>query len=266
MRHLYERCPLCRSSAFSPFASGDATIHSLYKEPLPKVVNWVKCADCCHVFTDGHWTAEALEVLSTSVHAYQGGGDFGQIESWEIWRSVSARIIDKVTALRGGKTGIWLDVGFGNGSLLLTAAEFGYDPIGLELRSDTVTKLKKIGIVLEAYQAPLEEFSADKEAAFDVISFADVLEHIAFPSVTLRAARFAIKDDGILFVSCPNSDSAIWKLMRDENPYWVEIEHYHNFSRDRLTSLLEDCGFKVIHYGISDRYRSCMELTCKVVS
>jgi protein O-GlcNAc transferase len=54
----------------------------------------------------------------------------------------------------------------------------------------------------------------------------------------------------------------VWRLlnMKKANPYWAEIEHYHNFGRLRLTSLLSECGFEVVQYGVSERYRACMEL------
>jgi hypothetical protein len=44
------------------------------------------------------------------------------------------------------------------------------------------------------------------------------------------------------------------------NPYWGEIEHYHNFSRKRLYALLQNHGFKPADYHISERYRVCMEV------
>ena len=48
--------------------------------------------------------------------------------------------------------------------------------------------------------------------------------------------------------------------MGEANPYWIEIEHYHNFSRQRLTALLDQYGFDVVHYDIPFRYKAQMEL------
>jgi protein O-GlcNAc transferase len=48
--------------------------------------------------------------------------------------------------------------------------------------------------------------------------------------------------------------------VNNANPYWGEIEHYHNFSRARLYTLLEEFAFKPQSYGISERYRACMEV------
>ena len=47
------------------------------------------------------------------------------------------------------------------------------------------------------------------------------------------------------------------------NPYWGELEHYHNFSRDRLFALLDDSGFAVVDYDVSVRYYSCMEIIAR---
>jgi len=60
----------------------------------------------------------------------------------------------------------------------------------------------------------------------------------------------------------PNIESPVWKAMDDTqtNPYWGEIEHYHNFSRTRLYALLEETGFTPVRYGVSERYRAAMEV------
>jgi hypothetical protein len=57
-------------------------------------------------------------------------------------------------------------------------------------------------------------------------------------------------------------ESMVWRAMdaSDANPYWGEIEHYHNFSRSRLYALLEEQGFTPLQYAVSERYRGCMEV------
>jgi predicted SAM-dependent methyltransferase len=98
-----------------------------------------------------------------------------------------------------------------------------------------------------------------------VISMADVLEHLPFPRTGLQSANRLLRDDGILFVSMPNMESAVWRALDDNkaNPYWGELEHYHNFSRSRLYELLRECGFEPLRYGISERYRACMEIVAR---
>jgi predicted SAM-dependent methyltransferase len=94
---------------------------------------------------------------------------------------------------------------------------------------------------------------------------ADVLEHMPYPKDGLRQAYGLLQERGVLFVSMPNSESVLWTAMNQSNanPYWGEIEHYHNFGRTRLYSLLEEAGFEPVRYGISERYRACMEVIAR---
>jgi 2-polyprenyl-3-methyl-5-hydroxy-6-metoxy-1,4-benzoquinol methylase len=98
-----------------------------------------------------------------------------------------------------------------------------------------------------------------------VISMADVLEHMPFPQKGLAAAHRLLRPGGIVFVSMPNYNSAVWRLLdaANANPYWGELEHFHNFSRARLYALAGEMGFEPVHYGISERYRICMEVVLR---
>jgi protein O-GlcNAc transferase len=91
---------------------------------------------------------------------------------------------------------------------------------------------------------------------------ADVLEHIPFPKMALAAAHRLLQQDGVLFLSMRNMDSMVWRLLHRNgaNPYWGEIEHYHNFSRRRLYALLKNHGFQPAEYSVSERCRVGMEV------
>ena len=60
----------------------------------------------------------------------------------------------------------------------------------------------------------------------------------------------------------PNTESVLWFALNQNkvNPYWGELEHFHNFSRSRLYALLEQFGFEPRLYGVSSRYRVGMEV------
>lgn len=77
--------------------------------------------------------------------------------------------------------------------------------------------------------------------------------------------RRQFKDDGVLFVSMPNIENMRRNVLNanQSNPYRGEIEHYHNFSRSRLYALMREMGFEPIRYGISERYRVCMEIIAR---
>jgi SAM-dependent methyltransferase len=247
----YESCPLCGGSRIEPTVRADCSAHPAFAEPLSRTMEWMRCADCGHVFRNGFYTPEAFEILFRSSLAGQRVG-----EDYERQRNIAAAMIERILPLR--KTGIWLDVGFGNASLLLTAAEFGFAPVGFDLRQRNVDALRALGI--QALKADITEATLNPKAS--VISMCDVLEHTRFPIPVLQAAHRNLLPGGALLLSMPNLDSPLWKMLdRDGiNPYWSEMEHFHNFSRASIHRLLESCGFSPVRYGISERYRACMEI------
>lgn len=251
VRVLFEACPLCLSPDIRLLREEDTSRHPLHNPVLGETMRWCMCPDCGHVFVEGYYTEAALRVLFGRTAPNQVAG-----RGLERSRMVSARMIERILPYQD--CGEWLDVGFGNASLLLTAKEFGFKPFGIDLRAANVELARKIGVESEAVDITLLAGS-DR---FAVVSMADVLEHIPFPGAALRAAHRLLRQGGALFVSMPNSESAVWDLTTEQktNPYWFEIEHYHNFSRTRLRDFLVENGFEPASYGVSERYRMCMEM------
>lgn len=250
-RVLFTRCPLCESEKITNIVIGDCSNHPLYNNAINPKIQWQQCNDCLHIFTEGYYTDDVCKIIFGKTHDNQKVG--GPIEKN---RYVSSKMVEKV--LPFASEGSWLDVGFGNGSLLFTAQEYGFKPIGIDLRIDNVNVLKSIGI--DSYCEDLSNLSLPEKLS--VISMADVLEHIPYPKNALLAANNLLKENGVLLVSMPNTENLLWKVLsdRNQNPYWGELEHYHNFSRTRLYALLSEFGFEPVRYGISERYRVCMEV------
>jgi hypothetical protein len=173
-RIAYAACPLCESTDIPYHIEAVTTRHAIYKPALPKTMKWRNCAACEHVFTEGHYTPEMCAVIFSDTNASQRVG-----HDLENQRKVSARIVERVAQRM--PSGDWLDIGFGNGSLLFTAQEWGYTPVGVDLRKANVEALQKLG--MEAYCRPFEEL--DCAERFSVISMADVLEHMPFPKLAL---------------------------------------------------------------------------------
>ncbi len=234
--------------------SADCSQHPLYKPAIPPKMTWMKCSPCGHVFTEGYFTQEALALIFSDANENQKAGF--DIENQ---RFVSARMIEKV--LPYAHDGYWLDIGFGNGSLLFTADEFGFKAVGVDLRKENVDLMKSIGF--EAYCADVNVLEGSNR--FSVVSMADVLEHMPYPGSSLESVYRLLRSDGVLLLSMPNMDSTLWKALdnNNANPYWGELEHYHNFGRTRLFGLLREKGFEPVRFGISERYRACMEIVAR---
>lgn len=253
-RTLYDGCPLCGGHEIKRKLRGDCSNHPLYQPAIEPKMMWLHCAVCDHIHTDGYHTEEALNIIFGTTNEHQQVGF--DIENQ---RYASARIIDKV--LPYSDHGGWCDIGFGNGSLLFTAQEYGFSPVGIDLRKDNVETMKRLG--LEAHSIDLKDFV--RPSAFNVISMCDVLEHMPYPGKSLKHVHSLLKDDGILFLSMPNADSPVWGALDSirANPYWGELEHYHNFGKQRLYRLLVENGFEPVRYGVSERYRVCMEVIAR---
>lgn len=232
----------------------------MWAPPLEPEMVWVTCGACDHNFTDGYYTEEALKIIfGNAPNNVSVGLDI------EAWRNISAkmveRVVNKIGLPEAGRTS-WIDVGFGNGSLLMTAQEFGFEPFGIDLNETGVIDIRKLGI--SAYYGSIADYvkAGEFENRPMVISMADVVEHEPFPQESLKSARELIDPSGILLISMPNAGAPLWHHWNEtnSNPYWHNIGHYHNFTREHLYGLLRATGFEPVHYNISERYRCCMEV------
>jgi SAM-dependent methyltransferase len=252
----YKACPLCGEEAITDLLEADCSGHPLYRTGLPPTIAWCRCHRCFHVFADGYFNQAANDLLfSTSLPDQVPGYDA------ENQRSVWAPVVERVTQFAGEPTGRWMDVGFGNGSLLFTADEWGYATLGLDLRAASVARMNTLGH--DARCCDIGE--VDEPGAFQVISLADVIEHLPYPRAAIEHAATLLQPGGVLFVSTPNFETAAWKTMDalKDNCYWVELEHFHCFSRARLYALLRELGFEPLHYAVSSRYRSGMDVIAR---
>ena len=257
-RIIYDSCPLCGSKDFIVELKISCAGHPLHSEALPEMMTWQRCQQCDHSFTDGYFGPDGFQELAKKSHAKQ----VFLSANAEKLRLLCSRIVTNVSNVRNSYSGRWLDIGFGNGALLLTAKEFGYLPTGLDMRNTSIKMLKPY-IDDVRNQDFLE---VDELGQYDVISMADVLEHVPFPKPFLIHAHQLLKADGVIFISLPNLSAPIWDILthnNNSNPYWREIEHFHNFSRERLVALLSEHGFEFCHYGISERYRAGMEIIAR---
>jgi len=100
------------------------------------------------------------------------------------------------------------------------------------------------------------------DGTLDVLSMMDVLEHMPFPKETIIKASEVIRSGGVFIISLPDLACSSWREMdaAKTNPYWMEMEHHHNFTRQRLITLLQENGFDVVGYAIPYRYKVQMEV------
>ncbi len=250
MRTQYKSCPLC---------GGVGEKHIVAKVEkrgnLPTDLTWMECTSCGHSYTKHYWTAEGMKELFSVTHDDQRMG--GELDAQ---RMIWGRVLDRALSL--GLNGRLIDLGCGNGALVATATEFGIPATGIDARPKPVLLMQQMG-----YDAKLQDISEADLTDAGMVALADVLEHMVWPRETLQRIRKQVKPGTLLFVSCPAMGCLTWNALHNkrDNPYWIEIEHHHNFTRERLYRLLREESFEPLTYGISPRWKASMEIFARAV-
>ena len=142
-----------------------------------------------------------------------------------------------------------LDVGCAGGELGAFCNDnifYGIDGNAEALKS--ASKLYEKVELVDLNQIPEKQIF---ETKFDVIVFADVLEHLLDPEKILKHFKKYLKEDGIIIVSLPNV--ALWRVRLnlifgkfDYTDYGVmDRTHLHLYTFKTAKELLSNSGFKV---------------------
>lgn len=261
----YTKCPVCGGDHFTHYFNAQCDWHESYHPRMAPTMEWVQCSSCGHIFTDGYYDKTALNELFFSSSTDGQNTDRMEINLLSTHRMLAAHIVRRVSSFRGNKSdGMWLDIGCGHGILMAVAKEFGYHAGGIDTREEVLAPLHKMGYRVQ--RANFEDLTT-VDPPPDVLSLADVLEHMPHPIAALQQAHALLAPGGLLFLSMPNSETIVWRTLmaRSKNVYLGEVEHFHNFSRTGLYRLLRSVGFEPVDYAVSERFASCMEVIAKRV-
>lgn len=141
------------------------------------------------------------------------------------------------------KSGRLLDIGCGNGNFILFMQKFGYDVCGVELNPEaqkfTCGKLKD-----RIFYNELKECNFQAKT-FDIITMMQTLEHVYNLSEIFNEIKRVLKDDGILYISVPNTDFFESRLF---GPYYYNLEvprHLYFFTKKSIKNLMLKNNFMV---------------------
>lgn len=257
----YAGCPLCAGRSAS-LGFANVGKHALWHEPLPLAIEWMRCPGCAHIHTRHHWSAAGREELLRNAAADRAVPAAQQAAArGAAWISV----IDRVTALLGGQSvtlrqpqPIWVDVGCGDGALLMLAIDHGFAGVGLDTHAATAERVRKLG-----FSALANDFlTLDFQLAPDVLSLFNVLPQLADPRAGLRKAAAVLRPGAVLVVSAPDSTSSTWRMLEasETNDNWLDPEQHHIFGRRQLVALLEECGFDIAAITFSPHALSHVEI------
>jgi methionine biosynthesis protein MetW len=144
-----------------------------------------------------------------------------------------------------------LDVGCGTGSLtLIVNHDKRNEVIAIEPDPQRAEEARRRGLKVVA--AELDDAFLAKNGPFDVIIFADVLEHLASPRALLDLAVRGLSPGGLVLISVPNG--AHWSVRAsllfgrfDYEPVGImDATHLRWFTARSLKQFVEGAGLKII--------------------
>ncbi|MEO6027494.1 MAG: class I SAM-dependent methyltransferase [Candidatus Binatia bacterium] len=222
-------CQLCGTRGVAPYT----------REPGEYRV--VVCTECGLGRTEPQPPDGILEPLYkgeyTSADARKFGGPIEAVRRFFV-RALARRIARRI----GGHGGV-LDVGCGDGKLLVALAAEGFRGTGVELHSRVDERLPP-GSTIKVFVGTLEQ-ARFPDASFRVVILRHVLEHVRDPLATLTEVRRLIEPGGHLVIAVPNLASWQSRVSRHR---WFHLDlprHLFHFTPASLALALERTGFRV---------------------
>lgn len=245
--HITLHCPLCGKqgvwhSCYNMVTNQDFIIG------FNPVRVWVYCNDCHHIHAWNH-PVDIGSLLENTAF------DFNLNPKVQFLSGIGTVMRDLRKIAKGNRL---LEVGIGAGEMTAVAKEYLFDVTGIDIRkayANAVGNMLGVNVIVKDFMM------YDTGDTFDVICMGDVLEHLPEPVKALKKVHDLLRENGVLWVSTPNFDSAYARIMKDKDPMWRVCEHLNYFSFTSLQAVLETEGFQVVDYKSSNHYYGSMEIT-----
>jgi len=234
-------CPLCGGQGVPkwcyvlPETTG-------YNESINPVRMWMFCEPCNHIFARDFPT----KIFLHNTNPRKANAGFFPYYS---------KVLSTIRQYAPGMT--LFEIGVGACECLLAAREVGYETFGIDVIERHVEDAKRL-YGLEAETADFNEYKNTRQ--WDVLIMGDVLEHVDDPVQAIEKAASLLTDEGALWISTPNFESAFASVAGHNDAMRRQQFHLNYFSRESLYTLLEKFGLAPVDYQISGHYGGSMEV------
>ena len=249
---LVEKCPLCGVSGEAYWCYSLIEMGSAHVQRFNPVRVWMRCDSCNHLFAEEFPELQpkkdsGADSKNTSKNVVAMPTKTGMFPYY-------SEILSKLARFTEGN-GL-LEIGFGGAECLLAAREMAFDTFGIEISEGNTMQALKYGLNAERHN--FAEFETNRK--WDIIIMGDVIEHVPCPVQAIEKAYGLLNDNGVLWISTPNFESAFSTAMGHADPMRREAGHKNYFSRFSLFKLLERFRFIPVDYRISSHYNGSMEV------
>lgn len=234
----YRPCPVCGGTECRRLHDMRFSLPSA--SPLPEAYTVVACSGCGFVYADTPGSAGSYERYYAEFSHYEdpaiatGGGE--QAFDRQRLAETASWIAAKVAA-----DSRVLDIGCGNGGLLLALREQGFSRLtGMDPSSACVARLQERGFAAIHGRLGDDPLGAEQ---FDLIILSHVLEHLLDPRSALSSLRKRLAPGGRVYAETP--DAARYVEFPSVPYYYFDSEHINHFDRFALANLARASGFRV---------------------
>jgi SAM-dependent methyltransferase len=232
---LQRACPVCQNIV------GAELLHTQKfalpdSHPLPRQYDVIACRQCGFVYADIPANQDAYDKYYSEMSIYDMNYTCGETllhADRAAW--VNTFIRDKTSSI--------IDVGCGNGQLLLELQKLGLsDLTGLDPSEKCVSDLKEKGI--DGIASSIFDVSTGR--SYDCAILSGVLEHIYDVSRVMETMKRLLTHNGLLFVCVP--DASRYEEY-DSVPFdYFNIEHINHFDEISLLNLGLRHGFSMVGF------------------
>jgi SAM-dependent methyltransferase len=202
----------------------------------------VRCAVCGLRFANPQPSDEELDAIYDAGYYSAFGFDTGGGLAYRhMKRARFDRLLECVEAYCAPHR--LLDVGSGLGDLLSVATRRGWEAIGVE-PNPFAAQIAEQFVAATTLCASIEQACLRQES-FDVVTCADVLEHLRRPDRMLREAARLLRPGGLTLITTVDVESRTARALRQRWPHYHR-DHLWYFSRATLRRLVTASGFDVL--------------------
>ena len=263
-----QRCPICGANRLEMV--GTPQISDKLRNYIKEDYRVFKCKKC-----DFYFVLPPIEFSNKDWEGLYNQDYFEDMTEWHInqRRRDRKKRLDDFQKHASQEEIKFLDVGCGNGDVMIDAVVRKWNVHGLDISDNrrTSAKTKDISFFLgDIYQAKF------KDDYFDCVYMDSVLEHVNDPLAYLKEINRIMKDDGVLYIGVPNEDSLFngikkilyfvfgkKKIAAKLKPF-ITPYHINGFTKKALNILALKSNFRVLQ--LRDFAGQCDFLKFKVLS
>lgn len=134
-----------------------------------------------------------------------------------------------------------LDVGCGAGNLLQAAQMNGWEAQGVDVSANSIKHIRELGF--EGFHGELQKANFPAQH-FDVVTAAEILEHLAEPLPLLQEVARVLRPGGLFWTTTPHGRGLSARVLGIKWRCVWPPEHLQLFSVSGLRALLREAGFR----------------------